>query len=75
MIARLRGLPPTPAVERSLSLTWRGRYLASVTCSECHGLDFGGNTLERAPTLAIVGAYTAEQRSHLIRTARGIGDA
>lgn len=109
IFAALRQLPKAAPVERSLELTWRGRwslatgawkvsseqverdrpqwgnlprntpfergrYLASVTCSECHGLDFGGNALERAPTLAIVGAYSAEQFSHLIRTARGLGE-
>lgn len=59
-------LPRTTALER-------GRYLASITCSECHGLDFQGNALERAPSLAIVGAYTAEQFLHLIRTAEPPG--
>ena len=51
----------------------RGRYLASVTCSECHGLDFNGNALERAPSLAIVGAYSGEQFRHLMRTAEPLG--
>lgn len=109
VIAYLRRLPPGPVMERTLELTWRGRwslvtgawkvsseqvergrpqwgnlpqttplergrYLASVTCSECHGLDFRGNALERAPSLAIVGAYSAEQFRHLIRTARGLGE-
>lgn len=52
----------------------RGRYLASVTCSECHGLDYGGNVLERAPSLAILSAYSLEQFTHLMRTAQPIGD-
>lgn len=47
----------------------RGRYLASVTCSECHGLDFTGNPLEHAPSLAIVARYSQEQFAHLMRTA------
>ena len=51
----------------------RGRYIASVTCSECHGLDYSGNVLERAPSLAIVGAYSLEQFTHLMRTAQPIG--
>lgn len=59
-------LPQTTPVER-------GRYLASVTCSECHGLDYGGNELEGAPSLAIVGAYSREQFVHLMRTAQPIG--
>lgn len=47
----------------------RGRYLASVTCSECHGLDFAGDSLEGAPSLAIVAAYSPEQFNRLMRTA------
>ena len=108
IMAFLRGLPPAPAMERTLELSWRGRwslvtgewkvsseqveqdrpqwgnlpqptpvergrYLASVTCSECHGLDFHGNALEKAPTLAVIGAYSEEQFRHLIRTAEGLG--
>lgn len=59
-------LPRTTPVER-------GRYLASITCSECHGLDFQGNELERAPSLAIIGAYSEEQFQHLIRRAESPG--
>lgn len=55
------------------TLLERGRYLASVTCSECHGLDYGGSTLEGAPTLAIIGAYSPEQFRHLMRTAEPVG--
>lgn len=51
----------------------RGRYFASVTCSECHGLDFKGNALERAPSLAIVAAYTRDDFRHLLRTGEAIG--
>lgn len=51
----------------------RGRYLASVTCSECHGLDYRGNDLEGAPSLAILAAYSQEQFLQLMRTARPIG--
>lgn len=51
----------------------RGRYLASITCSECHGLDFGGNLLERAPSLAIVAAYPLPSFRHLLRTGEGLG--
>jgi cytochrome c553 len=50
-----------------------GRYLASITCSECHGLDYTGNELERAPSLAVIGAYSAEQFTHLMRTAQPVG--
>lgn len=55
-------LPQTNAFER-------GRYIASVTCSECHGLNYNGDPLERAPSLAILALYSREQFTHLIRTA------
>lgn len=55
-------LPQTTAYER-------GRYIASITCSECHGLDFNGNPLEHAPSLAILALYSQEQFAHLMRTA------
>lgn len=51
----------------------RGRYIASVTCSECHGLDYNGNALERAPSLAILATYSLEDFKHLMRTAKPVG--
>jgi cytochrome c553 len=63
---RWGNLPQATALER-------GRYIASVTCSECHGLDYSGNPLERAPSLAIVAAYSLDQFTHLMRTAQAIG--
>jgi cytochrome c553 len=59
-------LPQTTAFER-------GRYIASVTCTECHGLDFNGNALEHAPSLAILAMYSQEQFAHLMRTAEPVG--
>ena len=50
----------------------RGRYLASITCSECHGLDFRGNELERGPALAILAIYQPTQFRHLLRTGKPI---
>ena len=35
----------------------RGRYLASIVCAECHGLDFHGNALEGGPSLAVLAAW------------------
>jgi cytochrome c553 len=46
----------------------RGRYLASITCSECHGLDFRGEEYEGAPSLIAVRAYSREQFRYLLRT-------
>ena len=59
-------LPQTTTFER-------GRYIASVTCTECHGLDFDGNPLEHAPSLAILGIYSQEQFAHLMRTVEPVG--
>lgn len=50
----------------------RGRYLASITCTECHGLDLQGETYEGSPSLAVVAAYDAEQFRHLLRTGEPI---
>ena len=46
----------------------RGRYLASVTCSECHGLDFKGLAYFPSPSLAIVNGYHPAQFRRLLRT-------
>jgi cytochrome c553 len=56
----------------------RGRYLASVTCSECHGLDFRGNrfadnTFDGGPSLAVVAGYDADAFARLMRTGVGAG--
>jgi cytochrome c553 len=51
----------------------RGRYLASIVCSECHGGDFRGHALEGGPSLAIVAGYSPEQFRTLLRTGRPPG--
>ncbi len=48
----------------------RGRYLASIVCSECHGADLLGHALEGGPPLAIVAAYGPDQFRTLLRTGR-----
>jgi cytochrome c553 len=52
----------------------RGRYLASLTCSACHGLDYRGDPNEGAPSLAILASYTLEQFTHLMRTGEPLGN-
>jgi cytochrome c553 len=64
-IPRWGELPRNTAFER-------GRYLASITCSECHGLDLRGNPLEGGPSLAIVAIYEPAQFRHLLRTGKPI---
>jgi mono/diheme cytochrome c family protein len=46
----------------------RGRYLASVICSECHGLDLKGLDYFPSPTLAVVNGYYPDQFGRLLRT-------
>ena len=50
----------------------RGRYIASVTCAECHNFDLDGIKGE-TPNLALAGAYNAGQFEHLMRTGEGAG--
>jgi mono/diheme cytochrome c family protein len=56
----------------------RGRYLASITCSECHGVDFRGsvledNTYDGGPSLAVIALYGRDEFRHLMRTGKPIG--
>jgi cytochrome c553 len=46
-----------------------GRYLARITCSECHGTDLAGSA--RIPDLMSVGAYSRPAFFELLR--RGLG--
>ncbi|HUG03784.1 MAG TPA: c-type cytochrome [Steroidobacteraceae bacterium] len=52
----------------------RGRYLAGIVCSECHGVDFNGSLLEGGPSLAIIAAYQPEQFHRLMRTGKPIDE-
>lgn len=56
----------------------RGRYLASITCSECHGVNFRGNefkdnTYDGGPSLAMIAVYDPTQFRHLMRTGEPVG--
>lgn len=46
----------------------RGRYLAMVACTECHGMDLAGHPEEGTPGLVVAKAYTAEEFDRLMRT-------
>lgn len=50
----------------------RGRYLASIVCSECHGREFDGDPLQGGPSLAVVAAYSAGQFRDFMGTGRSI---
>ncbi|MEZ5958646.1 MAG: c-type cytochrome [Hyphomonadaceae bacterium] len=47
----------------------RGEYLAMTSCNECHGFDLRSHAPwpETAPDLIVVGAYTPEQFTRLMR--------
>jgi cytochrome c553 len=69
--------PRWGALPRSTAFE-RGRYLAAVTCSECHGLDFRGNvfqdnTYDGGPSLSVIAAYEAEDFRQLMRTGTPVG--
>jgi len=51
----------------------RGRYLASITCSECHGRNFHGDAFEGGASLAIIALYEPDQFRQLLRTGKPIG--
>ena len=51
----------------------RGRYLVSITCTECHGLDLQGKEYLKSPALDIVKAYQPDQFAHLMRTGEPTG--
>ena len=59
-VAMDHGLPRLPPGADG-DLTARGRYLAQVACSECHGQAFEGGLDGRAPPLAIAYAILADQ--------------
>jgi len=51
----------------------RGRYIATIACGECHGLDQKGNPDDGIPNLAIVKAYDLDEFRALLHggTAKG----
>lgn len=66
-----RSIPRWGELPRTTSFE-RGRYLASITCSECHGLDFKGNPLEGGPSLIVLAGYRPDQFRHLLHTGKPI---
>lgn len=61
-----RSMPRWGELPRTTSFE-RGRYLASITCSECHGLRFSGNAFEGGPSLAIVAGYGLQPFVKLVK--------
>lgn len=60
-------LPESPAVIADRNHADRGRHLALVACSECHGIDFAGFPEEGSPPLLIAKAYDEAQFARLMR--------
>jgi mono/diheme cytochrome c family protein len=52
---------------------WQGAYIARTTCTECHGLNLGGNP-GRTPDLRIAAGYSLAQFTHFMRTGKALGD-
>lgn len=63
--------PPEPNNEEEA----HGRYLARTICAECHGTNLGGtsNPDFTSPNLRVVGAYSPEAFTQLLRTGVGLG--
>lgn len=67
-----RSLPRWGELPRDTAFE-RGRYLASITCSECHGRDFHGDAFEGGPSLALIAIYQPDQFRQLLRNGKPIG--
>ncbi len=59
--ARLGDSPHADGVER-------GRYIATVACGECHGLDQKGDPNGGVPNLAVAKAYSLDEFKALMRS-------
>lgn len=53
-----------------------GRYIASLTCAECHGMQLKGATSEEGstPNLIVASAYSAAEFDHFITTGETLGN-
>jgi cytochrome c553 len=65
-------VPPPEASEEQAAF---GRYLARSTCAQCHGTSLRGDSNPdfTSPDLHMVGAYTPEQFTALMRTGTALG--
>jgi mono/diheme cytochrome c family protein len=60
--------PESAVVLRDRAEPARGRHLALIACTECHGMDMKGGG--KTPPLAIAKAYTLAQFTTLMRTGK-----
>ncbi|MEO8161033.1 MAG: c-type cytochrome [Arenimonas sp.] len=61
-------VPESAAVLLDRAEPGRGRHLAQIACTECHGAQLEGDPGIGAPSLAIAKAYDLAQFSRLMRT-------
>ena len=61
--------PPDPQDPLS-----HGRYLVSISCTECHGQDLKGRLDAGAPALTVAKSYSLEQFARLMHDGIGLGD-
>jgi mono/diheme cytochrome c family protein len=54
--------------------TAAGRYLASVSCAQCHGSDLGGGAGNPGPDLTIRGYFNRQQFYALLKRGEAIGE-
>lgn len=59
--------PESPLVIADRNEADRGRHLALVACSECHGIDFAGFPEEGSPPLLVAKAYSDSEFARLMR--------
>ncbi len=60
-------LPESRAVIADRNEADRGRHLALVACSHCHGVNFAGYPEEGSPPLLVAKAYSADEFARLMR--------
>lgn len=58
----------SPMVLRDRSTPDRGRHIAQIACSECHGMDFDGAPDHGVPPLVVAKGYSLEHFTRLMRT-------
>lgn len=51
-----------------------GRYLATTSCSECHGMDFQGDPNYAIPSLTMASGYSDADFARLMRTGIALGN-
>jgi cytochrome c553 len=74
--AFLDRVPPLRRQEDANESVARGEYLAMTSCNECHGFSLRADTPwgDAAPDLIVIGSYSAEDFTRLMRTGIAPGE-